>query len=77
MAQSGIVDPLIWEQFKEEASKRHQNAVDLVTDYIKECLEIWEDEALDEEIGNYARQSGYTEDDGVELVRQYRRENRD
>jgi hypothetical protein len=36
--------------------------------------EITEDEALDEEIGRDARESGYREEDAVEIVRQYRRE---
>ena len=74
MTQSSFVDPSIWEQFKEEALKRHQNAVDLVTDYIKECLDIWEDEALDAEIGKHALRSDYDEEDAIKLVRQYRRE---
>ena len=37
--------------------------------------EIAEDEALDEEISRDARKSGYREEDAVEIVRQYRREN--
>jgi len=36
--------------------------------------EIAEDEALDEEIGRDMRESGYREEDAVEVVRQYRRE---
>jgi hypothetical protein len=36
--------------------------------------EIAEDEALDDEISRDAQRSGYTEDDAVEIVRQYRLE---
>jgi hypothetical protein len=37
--------------------------------------EVTEDEALDEEIRRDAQGSGYREEDAVEIVRQYRREN--
>jgi hypothetical protein len=36
--------------------------------------EVAEDEALDEEISRDVQQSGYTEDDAVEIVRRYRQE---
>ena len=36
--------------------------------------EVAEDEALDEEISSDVQQSGYTEDDAVEIVRRYRQE---
>ncbi|MDQ3131612.1 MAG: hypothetical protein M3Q99_12735 [Acidobacteriota bacterium] len=55
----------------------YRNPVKLLSDYMKECLEIWEHERLDDEISKEAQKSGYTEDDAVELVRQYRREKRE
>ena len=68
----------LWEQFQAEARKRRRNPARLVTEYMRECLEIWEDEKLDEEIRadvqKYARKHGLTEDDAVEFVRQCRRE---
>jgi hypothetical protein len=48
--------------------------VDLVTKYMNECLEVWEDEALDEEISSEVQKCDYSEDDAVEIVRQYRME---
>lgn len=44
---------------------------------LREQIEIWEDETLDNEIRRDAQKSGYTEDDAVELVKQYRRENKE
>lgn len=68
----------LWEQFQAEARKHRRNPARLVAEYMRECLEIWEDEKLDEEIRadvqKYARKHGLTEDDAVEFVRQYRRE---
>lgn len=42
----------------------------------RERSEVEEDEALDEEISRDAQKSGHTEDDAVEIVRQYRQEKR-
>ena len=64
----------MWKHFEEEARRQGEDPVDLVTKYMNECLEVWEDEALDEEITADAQKSSYTEDDAVELVRQYRQE---
>ncbi|CAN5470667.1 hypothetical protein BH20ACI1_BH20ACI1_20620 [soil metagenome] len=72
-----IDDSTIWKQFESEAKKRRRNPVKILGDYMKECLEIWEHEGLDKEIQTEARKSGYTEDDAVELVRQYRREKKE
>ncbi len=69
-----INDSPVWKQFETEAKKRRRNLVKLVIDLLKEQIEIWEDEALDREISRDAQKSGYTEEDAVELVKQYRRE---
>jgi hypothetical protein len=74
MATYTLSDSPVWKQFEEEARRQGENPVDLVTKYMNECLEVWEDEALDEEISDESRKSGYGEEDAVELVRQYRRE---
>ena len=74
MTTKTISESPIWKEFEAEAKKRRRNPVKLVLDLIKEQIEIWEDEKLDEEIRRDAQKSGYTEDDAVELVRQYRRE---
>lgn len=77
MTTKTIDDSPVWKQFETEAKKRRRNPIRLLSDYMKECLEIWEHERLDEEIRKDAQKSGYTEDDAVELVRQYRREKKE
>ena len=41
---------------------------------MQEQLETWEYKKLDKEIRRDAQRSSYTEEDAVELVRQYRQE---
>jgi hypothetical protein len=77
MATNTLLDSPVWKQFEEEARKHQEDPVGLVTRYMNECLEVWEDEALDDEISRDIRQSGHTEDDSVEIVRRYRQEKRD
>ena len=81
MAKDVLVESSpLWEQFQAEARKRRRNPARLVTEYMRECLEIWVDEKLDEEISRdvqkYASKHGLTEADAVEFVRQCRREKR-
>lgn len=68
----------LWEQFQAEARKRRRNPARLVTEYMRECLEIWEDEelhdAITRDVQKYACEHGLTEDDAVDIVRQYRQE---
>jgi len=71
------LDAQLWEQFVRAARKRKRNPVSLLTDYIREFLEIQEDRQLDEEIQAEAQRSGYQEEDAVEIVRQYRREKKE
>ena len=68
MTTKTIDESPVWKQFETEAKKRRRNPVKLVLDLMKEQVEIWEDEKLDEEIREDAQKSGYTEDDAVELV---------
>ncbi|MCI0387985.1 MAG: hypothetical protein MOB07_04355 [Acidobacteria bacterium] len=72
MASNTLLDSPVWKQFDEEARKRRENPEDLVTVWIRQCLEIWEDESLDSEIGVEVRQSGYQEGDAVDLIRRFR-----
>lgn len=74
MTTKVLNDSPVWKQFETEAKRRRRNPVKLISDYMKECIEIWEHERLDDEIGKQAKKSGYTEEDAVELVRQYRLE---
>ena len=77
MTTKTIDESPVWKQFETEAKKRRRNPVKLVLDLIKEQVEIWEHEKLDDEISKEAQKSGYTENDAVELVRQYRREKKE
>lgn len=77
MTTKAIDDSPVWKQFESEAKKRRRNPVKLLLDLMKEQVEIWEHERLDDEISKEAQKSGYTEDDAVDLVRQYRREKRE
>lgn len=70
------LDSTIWEEFQKQAKNRRRNPITLITRLMREQLEIWEDEKLFREMRRDARKSGYTEDDAVELVREYRREKR-
>lgn len=76
MVTNALIDSPVWKQFEEKARQQGEDPVALVTNYMNECLEIWEDEALDEEISRDVQKSDYTEDDAVEIVRQYREEKR-
>jgi hypothetical protein len=71
------LDAKLWEQFVQAARKNKRNPISLLTDYIREFLEIQEDRQLDEEIQVEAQSSGYDEEDAVEIVRQYRREKKE
>lgn len=77
MTIKALSDSDIWKEFETEAKKHRRNPVRLLSDYMRECLEIWEHENLDDEISKEAQKSGYTEDDAVRLVKQYRREKKE
>lgn len=77
MAKDSLVDSPLWEQFQKAARERRRNPVRLLMDYMRDCLEIWEDQKLDEEMRCDAQRSGYREEDAVEIVRQYRREKKE
>lgn len=70
------IEATIWEEFQKQAKRRRRNPVTLVSAWMREQLEIWEDEKLFSEMQEEGRKSSYTEDDTVELVRQHRREKR-
>ncbi len=76
MKNETIFDQTVWEEFQRQAKRRRRNPVKLITELMREQLEIWEDEKLFREMRRDALKSGYTEDDAVELVKQYRREKR-
>lgn len=72
MEKRTISESTLWSEFQEAAKKRRQNPVRLVTDYMRQCIELWEDQKLDEEIRREAQRSGYREPDFVDIVRRHR-----
>lgn len=74
MKNETVFDTEIWEEFQKEARKRRRNPVNLAAALLREQLEVWQDEKLDRAIKRDVQRSGYTEDDAVEIVRQYRLE---
>ena len=72
MKEQITIDTELWQEFENAAKKHRRNPLKLITEYIRETLEIWEDQKLDKEIQTEAQKSGYTEDDAVDLVKKYR-----
>jgi hypothetical protein len=73
MTSESLFQSPLWEQFEQEARQRRRNPASLLARYMRECLEIWEDQELDEEIQQDVQRSGYSEEDAVEIVRRHRK----
>jgi hypothetical protein len=74
MEKNTLSDSPLWKEFQKAAPAKRRNPVRLLTEYMRECIEIWEDQKLDEEIQRDARHSGFREDDAVDIVRAHRLE---
>jgi hypothetical protein len=74
MEKNTLSDAPLWKEFQKAARAKRRNPVRLLTEYMRECIEIWEDQKLDEEIQRDARRSGFREEDAVEIVRAHRLE---
>lgn len=69
----------IKQRFEEAARRRRRDPNRLLTQFMRECLESWEDEQLDKEITKQVRRSGLREEDAVDCVgrvRQARKQRR-
>jgi hypothetical protein len=66
----------IQQQFEEAARRHRRDPNKMLAKFMRECLEIWEDQQLDKEIQRQARRSGYKEADAVKLVREVRQAKR-
>ena len=66
------VDSALWERFEEAARKRRRDPVRLVKEFMKERIEIWEDQKLDRQIKKATLRSKRSEEDAVEIVRRVR-----
>lgn len=67
-----LLDSALWERFEEAARKRRRDPVRLVKEFMKERLEVWEDQKLDRQIKKAAISSGQREDEAVQIVRRHR-----
>ena len=74
MEKNTFSDFPLWKEFEKAARKKRRNPVRLLTEYMRECLEIWEDQKLDEEIQRDVRRSGFRGEDAVDIVRAHRLE---
>jgi hypothetical protein len=74
MNEQPLTDAPLWKEFQAAARHRRRDPARLLNEYMRECLERWEDQKLDTEIGRQAKTSGYREADAVKIVRRYRRE---
>jgi len=66
-----ILDSALWERFEKAARTRRRDPVRLLK-FMKERLEVWEDQKLDRQVKKAALRSGAREDDAVEIVRRHR-----
>lgn len=66
----------LWERFQKVARSQGRSPKRLLTNYMREYLEIWEDQQLDQEIRSDVQRSGYREEDAVDIVHHSRREKR-
>ena len=67
-----ILDSPLWERFEDAARKRRRDPVRLLKEFMKERLEVWEDQKLDRHVKKAALHSGRREADAVEIVRRHR-----
>jgi hypothetical protein len=74
MEKDTFSDSPLWKEFQKAAREKRRNPVRLLTEYMRECLETWEDQKLDEEIRRDVRRSGFREEDAVDIVRRHRLE---
>jgi hypothetical protein len=76
MQTSTVVESPLWEQFQSAARQRRRDPARLLMDYMRDCLEVWEDQRLDEEIRRDVQRGGRRESQSVEIVRKHRRAKR-
>ena len=67
-----ILDSALWDRFEEAARKRRRDPVRLLKEFMKERLEVWEDQKLDRQVRKAALRSGRREEEAVQIVRRHR-----
>jgi hypothetical protein len=74
MSSELVTDLRLWKEFQAAARSRRRDPSKLLSEYMRECLELWEDQKLDAEIARQAQASGFVEADAVKIVRRHRLE---
>jgi predicted transcriptional regulator len=77
MEQEIKLDPQLQAQLTQAAREQRRSPARLLQEVVREYLDIYEDEKLFRQMQREAQQSGYREEDAVDLVRQARREMRE
>lgn len=77
MAKDSLSGLPLWDRFQKAAREQGRSPLRLLTHYMREYLEVWEDQQLDQEIRRDVQRSGYPEEDAVDIVRRYRREKKE
>jgi len=67
-----ILDSSLWERFEKAARKQRRDPVRLLKEFMKERLEVWEDQKLDRQVKKAALRGGRREEDAVGVVRRHR-----
>lgn len=67
-----ILDSALWERFEKAARTRRRDPIRLLKEFMKERLEVWEDQKLDRQVKKAVLRTGAREDDAVEIVRRHR-----
>ena len=65
-------DLRLWKEFQAAARNRRCDPSILLSEYMRECLELWEDQKLDAGIARQAHASGFVEADAVKIVHRHR-----
>ena len=71
MSSQLLTESPLWKEFRAAARRRQRDPTRLLSEYMRECLEVWEDQKLDVEISRQAQASGLAEADAVKIVRRH------
>ena len=67
MKEQITIDSELWKEFEMSAKKHRRNPLKLLSDYMRESLEIWEHQKNDRAIQKKAQKNGDTENDAAEI----------
>ncbi|MBI5649444.1 MAG: hypothetical protein HZC40_03200 [Chloroflexi bacterium] len=76
MDQINQIDPQLWNDFTHAVTKQRKKPITVLTKFIREYLEMYEDKKLFAEMRRDLRGRAMSDEEVVELVHQYRREKR-